>query len=60
MRQRKLSQKERIREYCHSLNQDKTEIVGYCMLSVDDKGYGGLGPIGIAKNQGKNMLEIIF
>ena len=25
-------------------NQDKTEIVGYCMLSVDDKGYGGLGP----------------
>ena len=23
-------------------NQDKTEIVGYCMLSVDDKGYGGL------------------
>ena len=41
-------------------NQDKTEIVGYCMLSVDDKGYGGLGPIGIAKKIRENMLEIIF
>ena len=37
-------------------NQDKTEIVGYCMLSVDDKGYGGLGPIGIAKKSGEKHV----
>ena len=42
-------------------NQDKTEIVGYCMLSVDDKGYGGLGPIGIAKKiRGKHVGDYIL
>lgn len=41
-------------------NQDKTEIVGYCMLSVDDKGYGGLGPIGIAKKSGKTCWRLYF
>ncbi len=31
------------------------------MLSVDDKGYGGLGPIGIAKkNQGKTCWRLYF
>lgn len=42
-------------------NQDKTEIVGYCMLSVDEKGYGGLGPIGIAKKiRGKHVGDFIL
>ena len=30
-------------------DQTKSEILGYCMLSVDANGWGGLGPIGIAK-----------
>lgn len=30
-------------------DKNKTELMGYCMLSVDENGYGGLGPIGIAQ-----------
>ncbi len=47
--------KEKIREIDNSENivilwkKDKTEIAGYCMISVDANGNGGLGPIGIAK-----------
>lgn len=42
-------------------NKDKTEIVGYCMISVDEKGYGGLGPIGIAKKiRGKHVGDYIL
>ncbi len=42
-------------------NKDRTEIVGYCMLSVDEKGYGGLGPIGIAKKiRGKHVGDFIL
>ena len=42
-------------------DKDKTEIVGYCMLSVDERGYGGLGPIGIAKKiRGKHVGDYIL
>lgn len=42
-------------------NKDKTEIVGYCMLSVNENGYGGLGPIGIAKKiRGKHVGDYIL
>ena len=42
-------------------NKERTEIVGYCMLSVDEKGYGGLGPIGIAKKiRGKHVGDFIL
>lgn len=42
-------------------NKEKTEIVGYCMLSVNAEGYGGLGPIGIAKKiRGKHVGDYIL
>lgn len=42
-------------------NEDQTEIVGYCMLSVNEHGYGGLGPIGIAKKiRGKHVGDYIL
>lgn len=42
-------------------DREKTEILGYCMLSIDEKGYGGLGPIGIAKKiRGKHVGDYIL
>ena len=46
-------------------NPERTEVLGYCMLSAardgngTKTGYGGLGPIGIAKKSGDGMWEII-
>lgn len=42
-------------------NKEKTEVLGYCMLSVDINGYGGLGPIGIAKKiRGNHVGDYIL
>lgn len=45
---------------------DRSELIGYCMLTVEKdarqqpNGRGGLGPIGIAKKSGDIMWEIIY
>lgn len=42
-------------------NKEKTEVLGYCMLSVDTDGYGGLGPVGIAKKiRGRHVGDYIL
>lgn len=42
-------------------NKERTEVVGYCMLSVDANGYGGLGPIGIAqKIRGRHVGDYLL
>lgn len=42
-------------------NKEKTELLGYCMLSADGNGYGGLGPIGIAaKIRGNHVGDFLL
>lgn len=42
-------------------NKQQIEIVGYCMLSSDSNGYGGLGPIGIAqKIRGRHVGDYLL
>ena len=42
-------------------DKQQTEIVGYCILSADLDGYGGLGPIGIAqKIRGRHVGDYLL